>query len=73
MSDVLAAAAGSRFEPPAAGAPGGRSGPAPRVPSGTGSAGEGAAGLAAAGRGSGSPPARFPPSGGERRQPGRGP
>ncbi|XP_072720255.1 protein TMED8 [Ciconia boyciana] len=33
MSDVLAAAAGSRFEPPAAGAPGGRGGPAPQVPS----------------------------------------
>lgn len=42
MSGVLAAAAGSRFEPPAASAPGGRS--APRDPSGTGLAGEGEAG-----------------------------
>ncbi|KAM6074431.1 protein TMED8 isoform 1-T2 [Chlamydotis macqueenii] len=33
MSDVLAAIAGSRFEPPAAGAPGGRGGSAPRDPS----------------------------------------
>ncbi|XP_054256698.1 protein TMED8 [Indicator indicator] len=33
MSDVLAAAAGSRFEPPATGTPGGRGGPGPRHPS----------------------------------------